>query len=56
MAGALVKRDVHLLLFNMLYDTQHSHDDLDGEEETRHGSASSSQPIEEKVENEKDCK
>lgn len=56
MAGALVKRDLHLLLFKMLYDRQDSHESLENEEETRDTSATSSQLGKEKVKSEKDCK
>lgn len=56
MTGALVKRDVHLLLFNMLYDRQDTQESLENEEETEDTSATSSQPDKEKVESEQDCK
>ena len=53
MAGALVKRDVHLLLFNMLCDRQDSPErSCEREAESRDHSAS---PGEDGVESEKDC-
>ena len=56
MAAALVQRDLHLLLFSMLYDWQEE-EEGGGEREngSRETSNVSSLPEQDRVESERDC-
>ena len=57
MARALVKRDLHLLLFSMIYDWRERTGEMEEEErEKRETSAAPSSPGQYEVENERDCK
>ena len=55
MAGALVKRDLHLLLFSMIYDWRERSLEMEEEREKRDTSAAPSSPGQYEVENERDC-
>ena len=57
MARALVKRDLHLLLFSMIYDWRERTGEMEEEErEKRETSAAPSSQGQYEVENERDCK